>query len=67
MSLGNPGTAPKEEMLQPDGTNDEAIAIQKQAFAWWETTRAKRVYRSRNRGLTITQIYKKEILNTLDL
>lgn len=52
------GTTPKEEILVPDGTNDEAVREQKEAHEWWEKLKSKRALRSRHRNLTVTGIWK---------
>ena len=40
----------------------ESYLVEEKALAWWDAIRSKRVYRSRNRGLSIEQIYRKEVL-----
>jgi len=58
----NPGITPVEELIVPDGTNEQEVKLQKEAHAWWESFKPKSQIRAKNRGLTITQIYKKIIL-----
>ena len=58
----NPGISPIEEEIVPDETNDLDVKTQKDAHAWWDKCKAKTQIRAKNRGLTITQIYKKVIL-----
>lgn len=58
----NPGITPIELEIVPDGSNDLEVKIQKEAHAWWDKCKAKTQLKAKNRGLTITQIYKKVIL-----
>jgi hypothetical protein len=33
----NPGITPVEELIVPDGTNEQEVKLQKEAHAWWES------------------------------
>ena len=56
--MGNPNPI-REEPILPHPLDDEA---QK----WWEGLRSKRVLRTKNRGLTITEIYIKHLANRIN-
>ena len=55
----NKGITIEEVLIEPNGTNDLEIKIQKDAHIWWDNTKTKRGLRCKYRGLTITQIYRK--------